>query len=52
MGILVVDSSICGLSGCPYAACASSNVATEDVVYMLNGVGIETVSYGMLCSPY
>ena len=48
MGISVVDSSICGLGGCPYAAGASGNVATEDVVYMLNGVGIETVSNEMI----
>lgn len=41
-GIAVVDSSVSGLGGCPYAAGASGNVATEDVVYMLNGLGIET----------
>lgn len=41
-GINSVDSSISGLGGCPYAAGASGNVATEDVVYMLNGLGIET----------
>lgn len=34
-GISVVDSSVAGLGGCPYAAGASGNVATEDVVYML-----------------
>ena len=44
MGVSVVDSSISGLGGCPYAPGASGNVATEDVVYMLNGLGIETVS--------
>jgi len=42
LGIAVVDSSIAGLGGCPYAKGASGNVATEDVVYMLNGLGIET----------
>lgn len=41
-GINVVDSSISGLGGCPYASGASGNVATEDVVYMLNGMGIDT----------
>lgn len=39
-GISVVDSSIAGLGGCPYAKGASGNVATEDVIYMLNGLGI------------
>lgn len=42
MGIITVDSSISGLGGCPYAKGASGNVATEDVVYMLNGLGIKT----------
>ncbi len=46
MGITVVDSSVSGLGGCPYAVGASGNVATEDVVYMLDGMGIETVSAG------
>ncbi len=41
-GIAVFDSSIAGLGGCPYAKGASGNVATEDVVYMLNGMGIDT----------
>lgn len=41
MGINVVDSSIAGLGGCPYAAGASGNVATEDLVYLLNGLQIE-----------
>lgn len=41
-GIAVVDSSVSGLGGCPYAKGASGNVATEDVVYMLNSMGIET----------
>ncbi|XP_062208327.1 uncharacterized protein LOC133909783 [Phragmites australis] len=42
MGVSVVDSSVAGLGGCPYAKGASGNVATEDVVYMLNGLGIRT----------
>jgi hydroxymethylglutaryl-CoA lyase len=41
-GIEVADSSVAGLGGCPYAAGASGNVATEDLVYMLDGMGIET----------
>ncbi|KAE8658816.1 Hydroxymethylglutaryl-CoA lyase [Hibiscus syriacus] len=42
MGISTVDSSVSGLGGCPYAKGASGNVATEDVVYMLNGHWIKT----------
>ncbi|HMK89716.1 MAG TPA: hydroxymethylglutaryl-CoA lyase [Methylocystis sp.] len=42
VGVGVVDSSIAGLGGCPYAPGASGNVATEDVVYMLQGLDIET----------
>ncbi len=42
MGVSVVDSSVSGLGGCPYAAGAAGNVASEDVLYMLNGLGIET----------
>ncbi len=41
-GIAVVDSSVIGLGGCPYAAGASGNVATEDVLYLLDGLGIAT----------
>lgn len=41
LGVSVVDSSVAGLGGCPYAKGASGNVATEDVVYLLNGLGIE-----------
>jgi hydroxymethylglutaryl-CoA lyase len=41
MGISVVDASVAGLGGCPYAPGASGNVATEDVVYMLDGLGIQ-----------
>lgn len=42
LGVSTVDSSIAGLGGCPYAKGASGNVATEDVVYMLHGLGIAT----------
>ncbi len=41
-GIQVFDSSVAGLGGCPYAKGATGNVASEDVVYMLNGLGIDT----------
>lgn len=41
-GIQVFDSSVAGLGGCPYAKGATGNVASEDVVYLLNGLGIET----------
>ena len=41
-GLAVFDASVAGLGGCPYARGASGNVATEDVVYLLNGLGIET----------
>ena len=41
-GVSVIDASVAGLGGCPYAKGASGNVATEDVLYMLNGLGIET----------
>mmetsp|Transcript_3934 Transcript_3934/g.8584 ORF Transcript_3934/g.8584 Transcript_3934/m.8584 type:complete len:141 (-) Transcript_3934:184-606(-) len=41
-GIAVVDSSVSGLGGCPYAKGASGNVATEEVVYMLHSMGIHT----------
>ena len=41
MGIAVIDSSVAGLGGCPYAQGAAGNLATEDLVYMLNGLGIE-----------
>lgn len=42
MGVSVVDSSVAGLGGCPYAPGAAGNVATEDLLYMLDGMGIET----------
>jgi hydroxymethylglutaryl-CoA lyase len=41
-GVATFDSSVAGLGGCPYAPGATGNVATEDVLYMLNGMGIET----------
>ena len=41
-GINVLDSSVAGLGGCPYAPGASGNVASEDLLYMLNGMGVET----------
>ncbi|EPM72731.1 hydroxymethylglutaryl-CoA lyase [Pseudomonas syringae pv. theae ICMP 3923] len=41
-GVHIFDSSVAGLGGCPYAKGASGNVATEDVLYMLQGLGIET----------
>jgi hydroxymethylglutaryl-CoA lyase len=42
LGVTVFDSSVAGLGGCPYAAGASGNVATEDVVWLLKGLGIDT----------
>jgi len=41
-GVKTFDSSVAGLGGCPYARGATGNVATEDVIYMLDGLGIET----------
>ncbi|MCS5707619.1 hydroxymethylglutaryl-CoA lyase [Candidatus Berkiella cookevillensis] len=41
-GIRIIDSSVSGLGGCPYAKGASGNVATEEVVYMLHGMGLKT----------
>ncbi len=50
LGVATVDSSVAGLGGCPYAKGASGNVASEDVVYMLDGLGIETgVDLERLC---
>ena len=49
-GITVVDSSVAGLGGCPYAQGATGNVASEDVVYMLEGLGVKTgVNLDALC---
>lgn len=42
MGVAIVDSSVAGIGGCPYAKGATGNVATEDVLYMLHGMGIAT----------
>ena len=42
MGVWQYDTSVAGLGGCPYAKGATGNVATEDIVFMLNGMGIET----------
>ena len=42
MGVATFDCSVAGLGGCPYAKGATGNVASEDVVYLLNGLGIET----------
>jgi len=42
VGLKIFDSSVAGLGGCPYAKGATGNVATEDVIYMLDGLGIDT----------
>lgn len=42
LGVATIDASVAGLGGCPYAKGATGNVATEDVIYMLHGMGIET----------
>ena len=42
LGVHVFDTSVAGLGGCPYAKGATGNVASEDVVFMLNGLGIDT----------
>ncbi len=42
MGVAIIDSSSGGLGGCPYAPGASGNLATEDLLYMLNGLGVDT----------
>src|SRR5690606_35538838 len=42
MGVATFDSSVAGPGGCPYAKGATGNVASEDVLYLLNGMGIET----------
>ncbi len=42
LGASVIDASVAGIGGCPYAKGATGNVSTEDVVYMLNGMGIST----------
>lgn len=51
LGIRTIDASVAGLGGCPYAKGASGNVATEDVLYMLNGLGLKTgIDLGKLIS--
>lgn len=50
MGVCVVDSAVAGLGGCPYAQGSSGNVSTEDVLYMLHGMDIETVSMSPRCT--
>jgi isopropylmalate/homocitrate/citramalate synthase len=42
LGVRTVDASVAGLGGCPYARGATGNVATEDVIYLLSGLGMET----------
>jgi hydroxymethylglutaryl-CoA lyase len=42
LGVAIVDSAVAGLGGCPYANGATGNVATEDVLYMLDGMGVKT----------
>jgi len=42
LGISKIDSAVAGLGGCPYAKGASGNIATEDVLFMLNGMNIQT----------
>jgi hydroxymethylglutaryl-CoA lyase len=50
LGLSVFDSSVAGLGGCPYSPGASGNVATEDVVYMIDGLGIETgIDLALIC---
>ena len=58
-GVTVIDSSIAGLGGCPYAPGAAGNVATEDVLYMLDGLGVKTgvdmdklIDAGLFISDY
>jgi hydroxymethylglutaryl-CoA lyase len=51
LGVSVFDSSVAGLGGCPFAPGASGNLASEDLLYLLNGLGIETgVDLPALCS--
>jgi len=59
MGVWQFDTSVSGLGGCPYAKGATGNVATEDVVYMLHGMGITTgidmdrlIDAGLFISEY
>ena len=51
MGVKVIDTSVGGLGGCPYAPGARGNVATEDVLFMLDGMGLETgVEIDKICN--
>jgi isopropylmalate/homocitrate/citramalate synthase len=51
LGVTTVDSSAGGLGGCPYAKGASGNLATEDLLYMLEGMGFETgVDLAKVCA--
>ncbi len=59
LGVAVIDSSVAGLGGCPYAKGAAGNVASEDLLFMLNGMGIETgvdldglIAAGLYISSY
>ena len=50
LGVSTFDTSVAGLGGCPYAKGATGNVATEDVLYMLHGMGIETgIDLDLVC---
>jgi hydroxymethylglutaryl-CoA lyase len=50
LGVRVFDASVGGLGGCPYAAGAAGNLATEDLVYMLHGMGVDTgIDLDKLC---
>ncbi|HTZ72237.1 MAG TPA: hydroxymethylglutaryl-CoA lyase [Acetobacteraceae bacterium] len=51
LGVATIDGAVAGLGGCPYAKGASGNVASEDIVYMLHGMGIETgINLEALCA--
>ena len=52
LGIRMVDASVSGLGGCRYAQGASGNVATGDVVYLLHGLGFETVCWKHICNLF
>lgn len=47
LGISTFDSSISGLGGCPFAPGAAGNIATERLIYMLDGLGLHAVSIGI-----
>jgi hydroxymethylglutaryl-CoA lyase len=51
IGVTIIDSAVAGLGGCPYAHGATGNVATEDLVYMLHGMGVATgLDLALLCA--